>query len=224
MNSLESQQKTASNTSRILKTLLAAAALGLTASCAVSDAAAEKLPEVKADAYPMSLVEALQQRRSARNFKSQALTDEQVAALLWAAAGENRPEQHLRTVPSARNKQEVQVYALSAVGASLYEPATHSLKLITTEDLRPLAAGPQVNFAAAPLIVLIVGDNSKLGKREITYADAGFVSQNICLMATALGLSSRPRMTMEKDELKAALKLGPQLEIILNNPVGYAED
>lgn len=51
--------------------------------------------------------------------------------------------------------------------------------------------------------------------------DAGYVSQNICLACTALGLATVPRASMDKEQLKSALGLDGQQVLMINHPVGY---
>ena len=51
--------------------------------------------------------------------------------------------------------------------------------------------------------------------------DAGYVSQNICLACTALGLATVPRMTMNKETLAKELHLDENKTLLVNHPVGY---
>ena len=51
--------------------------------------------------------------------------------------------------------------------------------------------------------------------------DAGYVSQNICLACTALGLATVPRMTMDKETLAKELYLDENKTLLVNHPVGY---
>jgi nitroreductase len=51
-------------------------------------------------------------------------------------------------------------------------------------------------------------------------ADAGYVSENICLVCTALGLKTVPRMTMDEETLRTALQLGDYDDLVLNHPIG----
>ncbi|HEU4567862.1 MAG TPA: nitroreductase family protein [Marmoricola sp.] len=59
----------------------------------------------------VSVEQALADRRSLRAFTSQRLTRRQVAQLLWAGQGENRPGR--RTAPSAGARYPVTLYALA---------------------------------------------------------------------------------------------------------------
>ena len=68
-----------------------------------------KLPPPKTEGG-MPLMQALKERRSGREFSSEKLPLTTLSNLLWAAWGINRPDGH-RTAPSARNMQEIDVYA-----------------------------------------------------------------------------------------------------------------
>ena len=66
----------------------------------------------------MPLMHALARRQSQREFAPDPLPLPLLSNLLWAAAGLNRPELGGRTVPSALNAQEVDLYV--ALPAGLY--------------------------------------------------------------------------------------------------------
>lgn len=173
-----------------------------------------------------SVMEALWQRRSDREYSDQDLSLRELSNLLWAATGVNRPEDGRRTNPTAINKQEISVYAFLPQGVYLYEHASHSLKKMAEGDHRDLVAGFQ-NFAKeAPLSLVIVEDLSKFGERAeqmsfLAHADAGYVSQNINLFCAAYSLATVPRASMDHEAISALLGLSPLQRPILNNPVGH---
>jgi hypothetical protein len=51
--------------------------------------------------------------------------------------------------------------------------------------------------------------------------DAGIVSQNIALFCAGVGLSTRPRGTINQQKLAEELKLKPSQHLMLNHPVSY---
>lgn len=57
----------------------------------------------------MTLFEALQNRRSVREFSDKEISRETLSSLLWAATGVNR-ESGLLTAPTAVNAQDISVY------------------------------------------------------------------------------------------------------------------
>jgi nitroreductase len=54
--------------------------------------------------------------------------------------------------------------------------------------------------------------------------DIGIVAQNINLAATALGLNTVTRMTMNVSGIESALKVPDSVFVYLNNPIGYPVD
>lgn len=174
----------------------------------------------------MTLMQALQQRKSSREFAAKAVSNATMSQLLWAACGINRPKEKKITAPSALNKQDIMVYVIRKDGAYIYQPTTNSLKKVCAGDLRPMVAGGQAFAKSAPVCLLLVSDLNKFsgnrsGAEATANVDAGYVSQNICLACTALGLKTVPRMTMNKAALKKALKLDDNKLLIINHPVGY---
>ncbi|MDT3388468.1 MAG: nitroreductase family protein [Bacteroidota bacterium] len=176
-----------------------------------------------------TLFTALQNRHSVRNFTDRTIDTATLSQLLWAATGVNRPDGHM-TAPTAVNAQDISVYVATKDGASLYLPKEHALKLITTKDIRNDVAGRQTGVANAPVFLIVVSDASKFrnsgdGKMNpMCYLDGGYVSQNICLGATALGLGTVPRGTINQEPVRTALQLTQSQIIVINHPVGYPKD
>lgn|SRR5574344_450038 len=172
----------------------------------------------------MTLMEALQKRQSSRDFSMKEINNETLSQILWAACGVNRPENNHITAPSAINAQDIQIYVCKKDGAFLYDAYKHQLTKITSEDLRSSVAAGQSFAAIAPVSLVLVSNQSKFGNRanEIFGAmDAGYVSENICLACTALGLRTVPRATMNKDKLKLSLMLSSNQILMLNNPISW---
>lgn len=184
-----------------------------------------KLPEPDKN-VPMTLYQALQQRKSVREYSSKDIDDMKLSQLLWAAVGINRPDGHL-TAPTAVNAQDITVYVCRKDGAYLYVAKDNALQKVSDKDLRKEVASAQHFAAEAPVSLVIVTDNAKFrggstnGPTISGAIDAGYVSQNIDLACEALGLVTVPRATMDKDALKKELKLTESQNPILNHPVGY---
>ena len=185
-----------------------------------------KLPAPDKSKATMSVMDALTQRRSVRSFSDRALTDDQLSLLLWAANGINR-EDGRRTAPTAMNRQDIQVYVCRADGAFLYDVKEHALQRVGTEDLRPYVAGARQPFAKeAPVCLVIVSDQRQFGPKgspDYGRIDAGYVSQNVYLAATAMGLGTVARAMMEREQLSKGLGLVPEQLLLLNHPVGYVK-
>ena len=170
----------------------------------------------------VTLMDALQFRKSERDIKGGTVTEAQLSQLLWAACGVNRADKKLLTIPTAMNAQDIQVYVCCEKGVSLYQPYEHALLKITDTDVRGLMAERQENLKDAPVFLLIVSNQEKFRMPAETFGamDAGYCSQNICLMCAALGLKTVPRAMMNKAELSKALGLNEKQILELNHPIG----
>jgi nitroreductase len=173
-----------------------------------------------------NIMEALANRRSTREFSPEKLSLQDLSDLLWAANGINRPDGR-RTAATARNNQDIDVYAIMEEGSYLYDAKSHTLLPIAPGDHRGLIADAQASVKTAPVSLLMVSDLSRFvgldpASRPIWGAlDAGIVSQNIMLFASACGLVTVPRVYMKKEELKTVLRLSDTQIPMINNPVGY---
>lgn len=186
-----------------------------------------KLP-VPEKTAPMTLMQALEQRHSTRTFSDQSISDATLSQILWAACGINRPGEAKITAPSAMNSQDIEVYVIRKDGAYLYLPKIQALKKVSSKDLRLAVAGRQTFATTPPLSLVLVSDRSKfsnLGHEASTMGmvDVGYVSENICLVCTALGLNNVPRMTMDKETLQKELGLPANRLILVNHQIGYPD-
>lgn len=177
----------------------------------------------------VTLMQSLQNRHSSREFASKDIPDEVLSTVLWAACGINRPESGKITAPSAINAQDIIVYVVRKDGAFRYEPKENVLARVNGKDLRPLVAGPQAFAADAPVSLVLVSDHGKFGSHSngalrMGILDAGYVSENICLVCTALGLNTVPRMTMDTEGLKMALGLDDGYDFVVNSQIGYPKE
>lgn len=155
------------------------------------------------------LMAVLSDRRSDRDFKPEALSEQQVADILWAAVGVNRDDgQNHRTAPTAKNRQDVAVYALTAKGAYIYEAIKHELQLV--------ADGDQTTLLGAPLgLVFVTPTDGKWAE-----ANVGFSSQNVYLYAASEGLNTVVKGAFDQKALADLLKLPKGRGVMLVQPVG----
>lgn len=163
-----------------------------------------------------SLEECLARRRSVREFAREALSEQEISQLAWAAQGITEPLEGLRTAPSAGALYPLQVYLVRRDGAFRYLPQGHALERVADGDRRgPLAAAALAQdwIASAPLVVVIAATFGRLrrryGDRAERYAclEAGHVAQNIHLEAVSLGLASVPVGAFEDDRVAGVLEL-----------------
>lgn len=174
-----------------------------------------------------TVMKALSERHSTREFASKALSLADLSDLLWTANGINRKDSGKRTAPSAMNKQDVDVYVVLPEGSYLYDAKNHQLNLIAEGDYRGAVAGGQAFVKSAPVSFVLISDLSRLGDAKnartqlMGAMDAGIVSQNISIFCSAANLATVPRASMDNDQLKKVLKLKDTQIPMMNHPVGY---
>ena len=171
------------------------------------------------------LMQALKERKSTREFSPEKLSPQMLSNLLWAGWGINR-ENGLRTAPSSSNKQEIEVYAVMADGAYVYDAKGNALKPVVSGDLRK-ATGTVAFVGEAPLNLVYVADFSKMGgtdenaKTATANANTGLIAQNVYLFCASEGLGTVVRGSVPRAELSKALNLRPDQRITLAQTVGY---
>ncbi|MGI6227860.1 MAG: SagB/ThcOx family dehydrogenase [Peptococcales bacterium] len=164
------------------------------------------------------LMKSLNERKSTRSFSEKDLSDQQLSNLLWAANGFNREDK--RTVPTAMNRQELELYVISKKGVYFYNAKEHKLTLVKNGDHRK-SAGLQDYVYDAPLNIMIVGDMEKAASQQYSYTNCGYISQNIYLYCASEGLATVARGSFDKDELHGLLQLSKSQEVLLAQTVGF---
>jgi len=197
----------------------------LAVTCSGEETKAIKLPPPQTEGGK-PLMEALKNRRSDRLFSGKELPLQMLSDLLWAANGINRPDSGRRTAPTAKNMQEIDVYAAKVDGLYLYDAAANSLVMALPEDIRK-ATGGQPFVGTAPVELIFVADMDKMAGMPADAADfyaatdTGFVSQNVYLYCASAGLATVVRGWVDKPALAKAMKLRPSQKVILAQTVGY---
>ncbi len=171
------------------------------------------LPKAKIDSE-FSLEQAIQIRRSVRDFKDEALSLENVAQVLWSAYGLTReikdgPEflrGGLRTAPSAGATYPLDVYLVvgkvTGLKAGIYKylSGKHKLELMLEGDYRKklCEAGlkqKMLEEAPATLVYSAIFERTtrkykERGRERYVCMDIGHSAQNVYLQTTALGLGT----------------------------------
>lgn len=172
------------------------------------------------------LLSALAERESSREFSTKGLPAPVLSQLLWAAIGVNRPGSGKRTVPSARNWQDLEVYVALEQGLFLYDATAHALVPKLAADLREVT-GKQPFVGLAPVNLVYVSDWSKMegatDDKKPTYAGAhaGFSAQNVYLFCASEGLVTVVRALFDREVLHEAMQLRPEQRVVLAQTVGY---
>jgi len=173
----------------------------------------------------MPFAQALGHRRSSRNFLAKPLDDTLLATLLWACAGRSDENGH-RTVPSARNCQEVRAFVFDADGVWLFEEGENALTLTAEGDKRAETTIGQDFVASAPVTIVFAVEADRCGKlissraERCMHIDTGCMVQSLLLAATALGLAAVPRGNFDVEQVRNALGLGEAMTPTLCVTVG----
>lgn len=177
---------------------------------------------------PGSLMHALGDRRSNREFSSKPLEKHELANLLWAAAGVNRAETGGRTAPSALGVNEIRVVVALPEGAYVYEPLSHSLDLVACADLRRVT-GYQDFVDKAPMDLVYIADYDRMALVPVTQREgfamvaAGAMAQNVYLYCAASGLATVLRAWIDREAIARALGLPMGQHVLLSQTVGWPE-
>ncbi|MHC4326001.1 MAG: nitroreductase family protein [Planctomycetota bacterium] len=182
-----------------------------------------------------SVLEALWQRKTARDIGTGKLPAQMLSNLLWAAFGINRPNEPFRgpgrTAASASNSQEIDLYVALPEGVYLYEAKSHSLKPVAAGDFRRRSGR---RAAHAPVNIFYVVDIAKYAKapfqepglknpevqKSYYYVATGLIASNVYLFAASQGLAAYfhncDRRNTHKD-----FKLRPEQRVLFAQTVGY---
>jgi SagB-type dehydrogenase family enzyme len=192
-----------------------------------------KLPEPALDGA-CSLQKALSTRRSMRAFSTAPLSLQEVSQLMWAAQGVTGKSGE-RSAPSAGATYPLKAWLAVgkveglAPGLYQYEGATHELKLFDAGDPRlklTQASRNQDFILEAPVSLVFsaqpgstTGRYPELGDRYVAM-EAGHASQNVYLMAAALGLGTVAVGAFDAAAAGRMLWLLPHEQVLYIMPVG----
>ena len=189
------------------------------------------LPEPNLDS-DFSLVEALEKRRSVRNFSGRELGLDQISQILWAAQGITQKATGYRTTPSAGALYPLELFLVKSDGTYHYQPEEHKLAKLLSGDLRgKLAEGSLfqgfIAIAPASIVITAVYERTtiKYGDRGIRYVnmEAGHCCQNILLQSVALGLGAVSVGAFDDDYIQNLFNLPSDYRVLYVIPIGYPE-
>jgi len=173
------------------------------------------------------LMQALQLRRSTREYSQRPLSEQVLSDLLWAAYGINRPSGD-RTAPYWRHIMVIDVYAAMADGVWLYDPKPHALRPHLGADIRA-QTGTQDFVATAPLNLVYVVHGERMkeispeARRLYGSVDAAFAGQNVYLYCASEGLATVFRGAVDYENLGRAMRLGDGQLVAFAQTVGYPQ-
>jgi SagB-type dehydrogenase family enzyme len=181
-----------------------------------------------------SFEKVLGERRSVREYSSEALTLANVSQLLWSAQGVTHPE-GWRTAPSAGAAFPLELYLVAgnvnglAQGLYRYRADQHKLIQLGNKDLRADLAGAAhgqewMKESAIIIVIAAAYDRAtrKYGQRGIRYAqmEVGHAAQNVYLQAESLNLGTAVVGAFDDKRVKEVLKLPSDEQPLGLMPVG----
>ena len=212
--------------------ILAAASLALLAAfaCPAQDAAASAKIDPKAEtvALPapaktggMPLMQALAERKTVRDYKPGELDAATLSEILYAANGVNRPDGK-RTIPTAMNKQDLEVYVALPGAAYHYDAKENKLVRIDAGDFRADLIMNK-NMAKNAAAILVYASDSTKFPNDIKYPaiHVGEASQDVYLYAASKGLGTVSLGMYDEKGVRKVFKLEDKMTVILAQAVGF---
>ncbi len=185
--------------------------------------------------HNVSIERCIRERRSVREFRDRALTEDELGQLLWAAQGVTAADGR-RAVPSAGALYPLELYAVCAnvrglaCGVYHYNSARHEVLLIAPdyqpEKLADAAFGQGWIVSASAVICIAAAferPTFKYGNRGrgYVYIEAGHAAQSLMLQAVALGLASTMVGAFSDEEASLVLHLAAGETPLCLLPVGH---
>lgn len=177
----------------------------------------------------ISVEEAIAARRSVRSFADSALSEQEMAQILWAAQGVTDTSRGFRAAPSAGATYPLETYVATGEGVFRYLPGRHALETVKSDDVRTALARAAlgqgfVREAPATFVFAAVPERttSRYGERGMMYIhmEAGHAAQNIHIQAVALGLGSVPVGAFTENRAISVLGIPEGQRVLYMVPVG----
>ncbi len=198
---------------------------------AYADAEKIVLPDPHVAVYQgLNLEEAIEARRSVRDYSAAPLSAEGLSCLLHTAQGITGYQQGFRAAPSAGALYPIELYAVVHNVAGLepgiyhYAVQEHGLELLQTGDFRVavMQTGLWQDFlgdANVCFVLSAIFQRTRWKYRERTYRyvmlEAGHIGQNLYLAATSMGLGACAVGAFLDDDLNDLLGLDGKEEAAL---------
>jgi len=188
------------------------------------------LPEVKKKGS-ISVEEAIDKRRSVRDYAKAPLTIEQVSQLMWAAQGKNAGG--TRSAPSAGATYPLEIYLVAGevtgldAGLYRYLNSSHKLEKVKAGDLRKSlceAAFSQDSIEKVPATIVIAAEYERTKQRyheraqRYVHIEVGHVGQNIYLQCESLLLATVAIGAFDDTKVKKVLGIAEEPLYIM--PIG----
>lgn len=175
-----------------------------------------KLPEPD-KTNKTTLFEAFEKRHSDRMFSDKVLDNQTLSTLLWAAYGVNRVDGK-RTIPTALDQKDLNIYVFNKDGIWLYDALTNILKQKSEENHLDLFQ-KQDYMTAVSTVFVYTGSTE-----EYAVMHAGSSYQNVELYAAANNMASIVRGYFDHEGVQKVLNLPSSQRVIISQAVGFKKE
>ena len=161
-----------------------------------------------------TLVEALENRHSDHEFSDREVDNQALSMILWAAYGVNRADGK-RTIPTAMNKKDLNLYVFNKDGIWLYDADTNTLKQQSNENHLELF---QKQDYMTPVSTVLVYTGST---EDYAAMHAGSAYQNVELYTAANNMASIVRGFFDHEKVSQVLNLPEGQRVIISQAIGW---
>ena len=172
-----------------------------------------KLPEPD-KSNTTTLIQALEKRHSDRAFSNKPVDNKTLSTILWAAYGVNRPDGK-RTIPTAMDKKDLNVYVFNKDGIWLYDAPTNTLKQQSKENHLDLF---QLQDYMSDVGTVLVYTGSQ---EDYAAMHAGSAYQNVELYTAANNMASIVRGYYDREKVPQVLNLPEGQRVIISQAIGW---
>ncbi|MDR2833136.1 MAG: SagB/ThcOx family dehydrogenase [Streptococcaceae bacterium] len=185
----------------------------------------------------ISVEEALTNRRSKRNFTDEALSQNELSQILWAAYGVTN-ERGFRTTPSAGALYPLEIFIVignvEGIEDGIYRYIATENKIVQVKsgDFRRELQAVSLNqnsVGSAPIALIYTAVFARMterygarGKERYTYFEIGHSAQNVYLQAVSLNLGTVAVGAFNDDGVRELLRLPDGVEPRYILPVGVS--
>ena len=175
----------------------------------------------------LKVSEAIEKRRSIRQYDGHKLNLQTIANLCYFSAGMTDKERGFCANPTACNCHQIDLYIATDEYCAKYLPQEHALEIIERGDFRADMAIQPFAKEASIQFIYVVNDKSfekfpgqPEHKVKYGHTDCAIMATNTCLYATSIGLGSVMRGMFDPEIVGKRLQIAPNDKIILTVSAG----
>ena len=161
-----------------------------------------------------SLIQALENRHSDHEFSDKTIDNQTLSTILWVAYGVNRSDGK-RTIPTAMNQKDLNIYVFNKDGIWLYDADANTLKQQSSEN--HLALFQKQDYMKPVSTVLVYTGSTE----DYAVMHAGSAYQNVELYAAANNMASIVRGFFDHEKVLEVLKLPASQRVIISQAIGW---